>query len=141
VREIADELSVSPKTISTHRLRILNKMKMKSNIELARYPQRKGLCLEYVRSANARLSLSAKRTPGKKSKSYNELAITLTSSPWPGVYNSGRVTPSVMSVPIVNNKLPWFIGIDGIGDFIMGNAMVQFDLPTSGDEYYELLLY
>ncbi len=37
LKEIADELSLSPKTVSTYRRRILNKMKMKSNYELAGY--------------------------------------------------------------------------------------------------------
>lgn len=37
VSEIADELSLSVKTISTYRSRILDKMKMKNNAELMRY--------------------------------------------------------------------------------------------------------
>jgi len=37
VRAIADELSLSVKTISTHRTRILEKMKMKNNAELMHY--------------------------------------------------------------------------------------------------------
>jgi DNA-binding NarL/FixJ family response regulator len=37
VSEIADELSLSVKTISTYRSRILGKMKMKNNAELMRY--------------------------------------------------------------------------------------------------------
>lgn len=37
VKEIAGELSLSVKTISTHRFRILKKMKMKNNAELIRY--------------------------------------------------------------------------------------------------------
>ena len=37
VSEIADELSLSVKTISTYRSRILEKMKMKNNAELTRY--------------------------------------------------------------------------------------------------------
>jgi two-component system invasion response regulator UvrY len=37
VSEIADELSLSVKTISTYRRRILDKMKMKNNAELMRY--------------------------------------------------------------------------------------------------------
>ena len=36
-REIADQLSVSPKTVSTYRKRIPQKMRMKSNTELADY--------------------------------------------------------------------------------------------------------
>ncbi|MBI5652325.1 MAG: response regulator transcription factor [Chloroflexi bacterium] len=35
--EIADELAVTPSTVNTYRMRILEKMKMKSNVELARY--------------------------------------------------------------------------------------------------------
>lgn len=37
VSEIAGELSLSVKTISTHRSRLLEKMSMKSNAELTRY--------------------------------------------------------------------------------------------------------
>jgi two-component system invasion response regulator UvrY len=37
VRQIADELFLSPNTVSTHRTRILRKMKMKSNAELMHY--------------------------------------------------------------------------------------------------------
>lgn len=37
IKEIAEELSLSVKTISTYRSRILEKMKMKNNIELTRY--------------------------------------------------------------------------------------------------------
>jgi DNA-binding NarL/FixJ family response regulator len=37
ITEIAAELFVSVKTISTHRARILGKMRLKSNMELARY--------------------------------------------------------------------------------------------------------
>ena len=41
--KIADELLLSVKTISTHRTRILKKMGMKNNIELARYAVNQGL--------------------------------------------------------------------------------------------------
>jgi two-component system, NarL family, invasion response regulator UvrY len=41
--EIADELSVSPKTISTYRERILEKMDMKSTAEIIRYAIMNGL--------------------------------------------------------------------------------------------------
>ncbi len=34
---MAEELDLSVKTISTHRARILTKMKMKTNVELIRY--------------------------------------------------------------------------------------------------------
>jgi DNA-binding NarL/FixJ family response regulator len=37
VRQIADELFLSPNTVSTHRTRILRKMTMKSNAELMHY--------------------------------------------------------------------------------------------------------
>jgi len=37
VTEIAEELSLSVKTISTYRARILEKMNMKTNAELTRY--------------------------------------------------------------------------------------------------------
>lgn len=37
VKEIAEQLSLSPKTISTYRSRIVEKMNMKSNAEIARY--------------------------------------------------------------------------------------------------------
>ncbi len=37
VGEIADELYISVKTVSTHRIRILSKMDMKSTAELVKY--------------------------------------------------------------------------------------------------------
>lgn len=43
VNEIASELSLSVKTISTHRARILNKMGMKSNAEITYYAIKQGL--------------------------------------------------------------------------------------------------
>jgi two-component system invasion response regulator UvrY len=43
VKEIAAELSLSEKTVSTYRARILEKMNMKSNAELMRYALRVGL--------------------------------------------------------------------------------------------------
>ena len=42
-KEIAEELSLSVKTVSTYRSRILEKMKMKSNAELIRYAITHGL--------------------------------------------------------------------------------------------------
>lgn len=41
--EIATELALSPKTVSVYRARILDKLGLKSNAELARYAQRHGL--------------------------------------------------------------------------------------------------
>ena len=43
VSQIARELSLSVQTISTHRARVLRKMDMKNNAELARYTIEKGL--------------------------------------------------------------------------------------------------
>ena len=43
VSEIADELSLSVKTISTYRSRILEKMRMKTNAEIAYYAIKNGL--------------------------------------------------------------------------------------------------
>ena len=43
IKEIAAELSLSDKTISTYRRRILDKMTMKTNIDLAHYALRNGL--------------------------------------------------------------------------------------------------
>lgn len=43
VSEIADELSLSIKTISTYRTRILEKMDLRNNVELARYALKHGL--------------------------------------------------------------------------------------------------
>jgi len=43
VKEIAGELSLSEKTVSTYRARILEKMKMSTNAELMRYALRVGL--------------------------------------------------------------------------------------------------
>ena len=37
VKEIAEELSLSAKTVSTYRVRILEKMGMKTTVELIRY--------------------------------------------------------------------------------------------------------
>jgi DNA-binding NarL/FixJ family response regulator len=37
VKEIGEELSLSVKTVSTYRSRILNKMRLKGNAELTRY--------------------------------------------------------------------------------------------------------
>jgi two-component system invasion response regulator UvrY len=42
-QEIAEELCLSVKTVSTYRARILEKMKMKNNAELMRYAIRYGL--------------------------------------------------------------------------------------------------
>ncbi len=41
--EIAEELGVSVNTVNTYRMRILEKMKMQSNVELARYAVEHGL--------------------------------------------------------------------------------------------------
>lgn len=43
VSQVAEELSLSVKTISTHRMRILKKMAMKNNAELTHYAVRNGL--------------------------------------------------------------------------------------------------
>jgi DNA-binding NarL/FixJ family response regulator len=43
IKEIAEDLTLSVKTIHTYRSRILNKMKMKSNSELVRYALSNGL--------------------------------------------------------------------------------------------------
>lgn len=43
VSQVADELSLSVKTISTHRMRLLKKMQMKTNAELTSYAVRNGL--------------------------------------------------------------------------------------------------
>ena len=43
VREVADELSLSPKTVSTYRTRLLRKMGMRTNADLTRYAVRHGL--------------------------------------------------------------------------------------------------
>jgi len=43
VKEIADLLSLSDKTISTYRARLLEKMRMKTNAELTHYAIRSGL--------------------------------------------------------------------------------------------------
>jgi DNA-binding NarL/FixJ family response regulator len=43
LKDIARELSLSPKTISTHRTRILEKLKLKSTAELIRYAMEQGL--------------------------------------------------------------------------------------------------
>ena len=41
--DIADELAVTPSTVNTYRMRILEKMNMQSNVELARYAVEHGL--------------------------------------------------------------------------------------------------
>jgi two-component system invasion response regulator UvrY len=43
VSQVAEELALSVKTISTHRMRILKKMAMKNNAELTHYAVRNGL--------------------------------------------------------------------------------------------------
>jgi two-component system, NarL family, invasion response regulator UvrY len=43
VREVADELALSPKTVSTFRTRLLRKMGMRTNADLTRYAVRRGL--------------------------------------------------------------------------------------------------
>ena len=43
VKQIAIELGVSPKTVSTHRARLLRKMRLKSSAELIRYVLQYGL--------------------------------------------------------------------------------------------------
>lgn len=43
VSQVAEELSLSVKTISTHRMRLLKKMQMKTNAELTSYAVRNGL--------------------------------------------------------------------------------------------------
>jgi len=43
VSEIANELSLSVKTISTHRIRLLRKMNMKTNAQLTHYAIKQGL--------------------------------------------------------------------------------------------------
>jgi DNA-binding NarL/FixJ family response regulator len=43
ITDIAVQLSLSPTTISTYRSRIMEKMKMKANAELARYALENGL--------------------------------------------------------------------------------------------------
>lgn len=43
VKEIADELNLSAKTVSTYRSRILEKMNMKSNLEIIHYVIKNGL--------------------------------------------------------------------------------------------------
>jgi len=42
-KEIAEEISVSPKTVSSYKRRILDKMKMKTNAQLTEYAIRNGL--------------------------------------------------------------------------------------------------
>jgi two-component system invasion response regulator UvrY len=43
VKEIGEELSLTPQTVSTHRARILEKMGLETNAELAQYARRAGL--------------------------------------------------------------------------------------------------
>jgi len=43
VSEIADQLALSVKTVSTHRVHILEKMKMKTNAELTNYAIKQNL--------------------------------------------------------------------------------------------------
>ena len=42
-QEIANELSISPSAVSTHRIRILNKMNLKNNADIIRYALKQGL--------------------------------------------------------------------------------------------------
>jgi len=43
VTEISEELALSVKTVSTYRARILEKLNMKNNAEVARYAIKEGL--------------------------------------------------------------------------------------------------
>ena len=43
VNEIADELAISNKTVSTHKARLMQKMNCRSNAELVRYAVAHGL--------------------------------------------------------------------------------------------------
>jgi two-component system, NarL family, invasion response regulator UvrY len=43
VREIAAELSLSVKTISTYRVRVLEKLQLKNNVEMTRYALKQGI--------------------------------------------------------------------------------------------------
>ena len=43
IQEIADVLSVSPKTVATYRYRLFDKLNVKNDVELARYALRHGL--------------------------------------------------------------------------------------------------
>ncbi len=45
IKEIAEELSLSVKTVSTYHVRILQKMQMKNNVELTHYAIQNGLCV------------------------------------------------------------------------------------------------
>ncbi len=48
LREISQELSLSPKTVSTYRTRILLKMNMKTNAELTHYAIQNGLVMKDI---------------------------------------------------------------------------------------------
>ncbi len=48
LKDISSELSLSPKTVSTYRSRLLIKMKMKSNAELTHYAIQNGLVLKDI---------------------------------------------------------------------------------------------
>jgi two-component system invasion response regulator UvrY len=41
--EIAESLSISPKTVSVYRTRLLEKMRLKNNAEIAHYALKNGL--------------------------------------------------------------------------------------------------
>ena len=43
IADIADDLCLSPKTVSTHRRRILDKLGLRSNVELAAYAADRGM--------------------------------------------------------------------------------------------------
>jgi DNA-binding NarL/FixJ family response regulator len=43
VKEIASRLALSPKTVSTYRARVLEKMKLATNADLVRYAAQHGL--------------------------------------------------------------------------------------------------
>jgi DNA-binding NarL/FixJ family response regulator len=43
VKEISEQLGLSPKTVSTYRSRILEKMKLAGNADLVRYASQHGL--------------------------------------------------------------------------------------------------
>ena len=43
---IADELRLSPKTVSTHKMRLMDKLGVQNNVELVRYAIRHGMVPE-----------------------------------------------------------------------------------------------
>jgi len=79
VKEIASELTISEKTVSTYRIRMLSKMQLKGNVEITRYAIDRGLLSAEEPTGEGRLSMAAAKgaraRSSCKTKPYNKTSI------------------------------------------------------------------